>query len=108
MISRSLGERMMTRMIRARMRMITTRKNITMQKIRTVVEGCVASLPLAWRAFLIVFMGKRKMKGRKPGHGSAAALEGIDFRIGWSARLFESNESLDCTKKGKRLNRRQK
>ena len=89
---------MMTRMIRARMRMITTRKNITMQKIRTVVEGCVASLPLAWRAFLIVFMDKRKMKGppgRKPGHGSAAALEGIDFRIGWSARLFESNESLD-------------
>ena len=102
---------MMTRMIRARMRMITTRKNITMQKIRTVVEGCVASLPLAWRAFLIVFMDKRKMKGppgRKPGHGGAAALEGIDFRIGWSARLFESNEFLDCTKKGKRLNRWQK
>ena len=100
---------MRTKMMRTRMRMITTRKNIIRQKIRTVVdEGCGVSLMLGCRAFLIVFMDKRKMKGRKPGHGSAAALEGIDFRIGWSARLFESNESLDCTKKGKRLNRWQK
>ena len=59
MTSRSLGERMRTKMIRTRMRMITTRKNIIRQKIRTVVdEGCGVSLMLGCRAFLIVFMDK--------------------------------------------------
>ena len=50
---------MRTKMIRTRMRMITTRKNIIRQKIRTVVdEGCGVSLMLGCRAFLIVFMDK--------------------------------------------------
>ena len=98
----------MTRMIRARMRMITTRKNITMQKIRTVVEGCVASLPLAWRAFLIVFMDKRKMKGRKPGHGSAAALDLRELILGLDGAPDYLKAMNPWTKKGKRLNRSQK
>ena len=61
MISRSLGERMRTKMMRTRMRMITTRKNMMRQKIRTVVEeGCCVSVlqVMGWRAFLIVFMDK--------------------------------------------------
>ena len=48
---------MRTKMMRTRMRMITTRKNITREKIRTVDdEGCVVSLVFGCRTFLIVFM----------------------------------------------------
>ena len=60
MISRSLGERMRTRMIRTRIRIITTRKNMMMQKIRTVVEVGRVSLGQGWRAFLMVFIDKRQ------------------------------------------------
>ena len=60
MISRSLGERMSTRMIRTRIRIITTRKNMMMQKIRIVVEVGRVSLGQGWRASLIVFIDKRQ------------------------------------------------
>ena len=56
MISRSLGERMRTRMIRTRIRIITTRENMMMQKIRTVVEVGRVSLGHGWRASLMVFI----------------------------------------------------
>ena len=48
-------------MMRTRMRMIRTRKNMMRQNIRTVVEeGCCVSVlqVMGWRAFLIVFMDK--------------------------------------------------
>ena len=61
-VSRSLGERMRTKMIRTRMRMMTMRKNMIRQKMRTVVdEGCccgVSLVSLGCRAILIVFMDK--------------------------------------------------
>ena len=56
---------MRTRMIRTRMRIITTRKNMMMQKIRTVVEVGRVSLGHGWRAFLMVFIDKR----HRPGQG---------------------------------------
>ena len=51
---------MRTRMIRTRIRIITTRKNMMMQKIMTVVEVGRVSLGQGWRAFLMVFIDKRE------------------------------------------------
>ena len=51
---------MRTRMIRTRIRIITMRKNMMMQKIRTVVEVGRVSLGQGWRASLIVFIDKRQ------------------------------------------------
>lgn len=50
---------MRTRMIRTRIRIITTRKNMMMQKIRTVVEVGRVSLGQGCRASLMVFIDKR-------------------------------------------------
>ena len=65
MISRSLGERMRTRMIRTRIRIITMRKNMMMQKIRIVVEVGRVSLGQGWRASLMVFIDKRQRPGQE-------------------------------------------
>ena len=55
---------MRSKMMRTRMRMITTRKNMTRQKIRTVVdEGCGVSLVFGCRTFLIVFMDFESFHG---------------------------------------------
>ena len=51
---------MRTKMIRTRIRIITTRKNMMMQKIRIVAEVGRVSLGQGWRAFLIVFIDKRQ------------------------------------------------
>ena len=55
---------MRTRMIRTRIRIITTRKNMMMQKNRTVVEVGRVSLGHGCRASLMVFIDKRQRPGQ--------------------------------------------